>query len=334
MKKLFSFLLMVALLLSLCACRPAGNTEKTLAFVQRYGSGAYESQLAAGFTEAAHALGFTTTVLTPADATAASQKTLIQDLTQLGVAGIALYANEVTGLEAVLKEAKEAGIPVITVGADTAGSQLLVQPSSPELVGKSLMDAMYDLTGDEGSFAVISGTTSFSGSDPWVSGMELASRDEKYRKVHWVETNYAGNLDGSVAEMKTLITELIGKYPDLEAICCVGGGNNLALCSQALEEMGSKIRATGMAQPTQMQDLMGDDRACPYYFLWSPNQMGKCAAYALVALVGDAILKEDGSLVTKLGEYALCPCYYAEFCIYAGPPFCFREETSDIYTVY
>jgi rhamnose transport system substrate-binding protein len=328
MKKLFSVLLIAVLLLSLCACRPAESKENTLAFVHRYGSGAYDSHLADGFTEAAKALGFAPTVVTPADATATAQKTLIENLIREGVAGIAINANEVSGLETVLKEANDAGIPVITVSADTAGSQLLVQPSSPELVGKSLMDAMFDLTGGEGSFAVISGANSFSGHDQWVSGMELAARDSKYRKVQWVETNFGGNLDGSKEEMKALLTEIINKYPDLEAICCVGG-SNLPLCSQVLEEMGSKIRVTGMAQPSQMKDLVGSSRACPYYFQWNPALVGSCAAHALIALLDNPALEENGKLITELAEYPLYPGYFSQFQIYAGAPFCFEGLPTD-----
>ena len=327
MKKLFSVLLIAVLLLCLVACQPAGK-GKTLAFVQRFDAGNYEALLANGFTTAAEASGYSVSWAAPTDATATAQKILIQNLIREGVAGIAINANEVSGLEAVLKEAKDAGIPVITVSADTAGSQLLVQPSSPELVGKSLMDAMFDLTGGEGSFAVISGANSFSGHDQWVSGMELAARDSKYRKVQWVETNYGGNLDGSKEEMKALLTEIINKYPDLEAICCVGG-SNLLLCSQVLEEMGSKIRVTGMAQPSQMKDLVGSSRACPYYFQWDPALVGSCAAHALIALLDNPALEENGKLITELAEYPLYPGYFSQFQIYAGAPFCFEGLPTD-----
>jgi len=327
MKKLFSILLIAVLLLCLVACQPAGK-GKTLAFVQRFDAGKYEALLANGFTTAAEKLGYSVSWAAPTDATATAQKILIQNLIQEGVNGIAVYANEATGLETVLKEAKDAGIPVITVGADTAGSRLSVQPSSPELVGKSLMDAMLDLTGGEGSFAVISGANSFSGNDPWVSGMELAARDSKYRKVQWVETNYGGNLNGSKEEMKALLTELLGKYPDLEAICCVGG-SNLPLCSQVLEEMGSKIRVTGMAQPSQMKDLVGSGRACAYFFQWDPAQVGSCAAYALIALLDNPALEENGKLATGLAEYSLHPGYPAQFQIYAGAPFRFEGLPTD-----
>ena len=327
MKKLFSILLIAVLLLCLVACQPAGK-GKTLAFVQRFDAGNYEALLANDFTTAAEASGYSVSWAVPTDATATAQKILIQNLIQEGANGIAIYANEVSGLEAVLKEAKDAGIPVITVSADTAGSQLLVQPSSPELVGKSLMDAMFDLTGGEGSFAVISGANSFSGHDQWVSGMELAARDSKYRKVQWVETNFGGNLDGSKEEMKVLLTEIINKYPDLEAICCVGG-SNLLLCSQVLEEMGSKIRVTGMAQPSQMKDLVGSSRACPYYFQWDPALVGSCAAHALIAMLDDPVLEDGGKLTTAAGEYPLYSGYYAPFLIYADATFRFEGLSTD-----
>lgn len=327
MKKLFSILLIAVLLLCLVACQPAGK-GKTLAFVQRFDAGNYEALLANSFTTAAEASGYSVSWTAPTDATATAQKILIQNLIREGVAGIAINANEVSGLEAVLKEAKDAGISVITVSADTAGSQLLVQPSSPELVGKSLMDAMFDLTSGEGSFAVISGANSFSGHDQWVSGMELAARDSKYRKVQWVETNYGGNLNGSKEEMKALLTEIINKYPDLVAICCVGG-SNLPLCSQVLEEMGSKIRVTGMAQPSQMKDLVGSSRACPYYFQWDPALVGSCAAHALIALLDNPALEENGKLITELAEYPLYPGYFSQFQIYAGAPFCFEGLPTD-----
>ena len=330
MKKLFMFLLIAVLLLSLTGCPPSFDPQRALVFVQRYDASAYDSQVLDGFSDTIVKLGFTAASQRAADATAASQEKLIKSWIKQGVKGIAINANEATGLETVLKEAKEAGIPVITVGADTAGSQLSVQPSSPELVGKSLMDAMLDLTGGEGSFAVISGANSFSGHDQWVSGMELAARDSKYRKVQWVETNFGGNLDGSKEEMKALLTEIINKYPDLEAICCFGG-SNLPLCSQVLEEMGSKIRVTGMAQPPQMKQLVGEDRACPYYFLWSADQVGKCAAHALIALLDAPALEENGKLATELEEYQLYPGYPSQFQIYAGPPFRFDAQTTNMY---
>ena len=143
-----------------------------------------------------------------------------------------------------------------------------------------------------------------------------------------METNYGGNLNGSKEEMKALLTEIINKYPDLEAICCVGG-SNLPLCSQVLEEMGSKIRVTGMTQPSQMKDLVGSNRACPYYFQWDPALVGSCAAHALIALLDNPALEENGKLITELAEYPLYPGYFSQFQIYAGAPFCFEGLPTD-----
>ena len=328
MKKLFSVLLIAVLLLSLAACQPAGQSGKTIAFVQCHNAGAYETLLANGFTTAAEQLGYTVRFAAPTDETATAQEKLIQSLIQEGVKGIANNANAATGLETVLKEAKEAGIPVVTVNRDTAGSQLLVQPGSQEMMGNSLMDAILELADGEGSFAVLSGNTSFSGVDLWVHSLTQAAQDTRYRQLTWVETKYIRNMDGDVEKMKALLTEIINKYPDLEVICYVGG-NDLPLCIQALEEMSSEVRVTGMGQPSQMQNLVGQNKVCPFYFMWDPAAVGKCAAYALEALAGGATMHQDAALATQLGEFALHSGFAAEFYIYAAPPFRFEGLTTD-----
>ena len=328
MKKLFSVLLIAALLLILTACPPSFSPEHAFAFVQCYGADAYANQLLDGFADAVVQWGGSATWMTPADSTAKAQETLIRSLIKDGIKGIAINANEATGLETVLKEAKEAGIPVITVGRDTAGSQLLVQPGSLEMMGSSLMDGILELADGEGSFAVLSGNTAFSGVDFWVHSLTQAAQDTRYRQLTWVETKYIRNLDGDVEKMKALLTEIINKYPDLEVICYVGG-SDLPLCIQALEEMGSEIRVTGMGQPSQMENLVGKDRACPFYFMWDPAAVGKCAAYALEALAGGATMHQDAALVTQLGEFALYSGFAAEFYIYAAPPFRFEGLPTD-----
>lgn len=328
MKKLFSVLLIAALLLILTACPPSFSPEYAFAFVQCYGADAYANQLLDGFADAVVQWGGSATWMTPADSTAKAQETLIRSLIKDGIKGIAVYANETTGLETVLKEAKEAGIPVITVGRDTAGSQLLVQPGSQEMMGSALMDGILELADGEGSFAVLSGTTGFSGSDPWVNGMEQAARDTKYRQLTRVETKHIRERERNLENMKSILGELIGQYPDLEVICYVGG-SDLPLCIQALEEMGSKIHVTGMGQPSQMENLVGKDRACPFYFMWDPAAVGKCAAYALEALADGATMHQDAALATQLGEFALYSGFAAEFYIYAAPPFRFEGLPTD-----
>ena len=322
MKRAASLLLGLLSVLSFCACQAP---QKDFVFIHCYEEDAYTTALAEGFYETAGQLGYTCEVLRPKDSSADAQAALIAQLVKCGVRGIALNPSQVEGLEDVLENAQNAGIPVITVSRDTVGSDLLIQPSSTDLVGTALMDATLELSGGNGEFVVISGETPFSGSDPWVSGMKAAAQNSKYENLSWLETNYSYNLNDGIAGMKALILSLLDKYPHLEVICCPGV-ETLVACCQAVEELDVGVRITGLSQPARMQNLVGEDRACPYFFLWNPTDIGACAAYTLAALANGAVLQEGGTLTTDSGEYRLYTGAHAEFYLYAGPPFRFTAE--------
>ncbi len=322
MKRKISLLLVFLLTVSFCACQ---EPQEDFVFVHYSDEDSYATALAEGFSNAARQLGYTCKVVRPENSSADAQAELIQQLIQKGVRGIALNPSQTDGLEDILGKAQDAGIPVITVSRDTRGSDLLIQPSSPELVGISLMDAILELSGGAGEFVVLSGETPFSGSDPWVSGMKAAARDSKYEKLTWTETNYSYRLNDGIEGMKSLIVSLLDKYPGLEVLCCPGV-ETLVACCQAVEALNADLRVTGLSQPARMQGLIGEGRACPYFFLWNPNDIGACAANALDALVKGASLQEGGTLTTDSGEYRIYTGAHADFYLYAGPPYRFTAD--------
>ena len=322
MKRFYSLLLVFLFIVSFNGCR---DPQEDFVFIHCSGEDGYTSALAEGFCSAVRQLGYTCRVVKPEDDSPDAQAGLIARLIREGVRGIALNPDQTEGLEDVLAQAQDTGIPVVTVSRDTRGSDLLIQPSSPELVGVSLMDAILELSGSEGEFLVLSGETIFSGSDPWVSGMKAAARDRKYESLSWTETNYSYRVQDGVKGMKTLILSLLDKYPNLEVICCPGV-ETLVACCQAVEELDTHLRVTGLSQPARMQGLVGEDRACPYFYLWNPKDIGACAANALDSLAKGATLQEGGILTTGLGEFRLYTGAHASFYIYAGPPFRFTAE--------
>ena len=321
MKRILSLLAAVLLLLCLCACQSSQkNAAPMLAFVHRAGEDAYTTALAESFSKTAKQLGYDCTALTPENDSAEAQATLIEDLIKRGVRGIALNANQSEGLEDVLKKAADAGIPVITLPADTKGSKLLVQPSSPQLMGIALMDAMLELTDGEGSYAMVAGEDYQGGIGMWVSGLNAAARDNKYEKLVRVETTYTYDAYGGLEETKTFLTELVQNHPEVEAICCPDSEAMIA-CAQAVEALGLNLKVTGMANYLTVTDLVGADRACPYYFFWNPEDVGVCAANALAALIDGASLQVGGTLTTKLGSYEVQEGAFGEFSIVAGAPY-------------
>lgn len=325
MKRFLSLVIAALLLLSLCACQPSQkNDAPMLAFVHRAAEDAYTTALEEGFSKAAKELGYDCTAVRPENDSAEAQVTLIEDLIKRGVRGIALDANQSEGLEDVLKKAADAGIPVITLPADTKGSKLLVQPSSPQLMGVALMDAMLELTDGEGAYAMIAGEDYKAGIGMWVSGLNEAARDSKYEKLVRVETTYTYDDYGGMEQIKSFLTELVQNHPEVEAVCCPDSAA-LVACAQAVEALELNLKVTGMANYQTMTDLVGADRACPYYFFWNPENVSACAANALVALVDGASLQAGGTLTTKLGSFEVQEGAYGEFMIVSGAPYRYTE---------
>lgn len=330
MRRMLVFLLAVALMLSLWGCNRFD--KPTLGFIHSGTQNGFTSEIEKSFCAAAQQLGYSSLVLTPQEDTVEAQIALIEELIDRGVKGIVMNPSAYTGLEYAIHKAKLEDIPVITVQQDTEGSRLFINRSSEREVGAALMEAVADLTGGEGAYAILAGTRLPSGTDPWAAVMEQLTKDSSYEKLILADTvQLEEQIDP--AAVKDAVSGLLDAYPDLEVICCTGSEATVACC-QAVESLGVSVKVTGVAVPSEIRDHVGQGKACPYFFMWDPREDGKCAANALDALVNGAELKLDGTLTTKSGSYTLFEGFEAEYMIFVGPPSCFDGSDSYIFTVY
>ena len=111
-----------------------------------------------GFEDAAKKYGIVAEVDAPPRFDVALQVKVIEDLIARGVSGIAISANDDKGLVAVIHEAVQAGIKVITVDAPAPSSEALTyigtdNESAGYEAGKRMAAAM----GGQGSVAVLQG---------------------------------------------------------------------------------------------------------------------------------------------------------------------------------
>lgn len=317
MKKGLCAALALVLCLGLLACQSSGGDKPQYGLVLQPEGNAYQEKLREGFVSGIEALGGGVITCYPEDSSAQAQVALVEDLIEQGVRGIAISGSEVTGLEDVLEDARDAGISVISLDRDTEGSQLFVHQAEPGAVAQALMDAVFDIAGGEGEFAVLS-TNMFSGSDAWVSAMKhIWNTDAKYANLVWVDTRYCS---GERAAEK--VEELLDAHPGLKVICSPSSEGIISAC-QVVQARSSSVKVTGLNTPSGMQSFVGDDKPCPYYFLWNPVELGNCAAYALEALCAGAVLEEGGTLTTGLGTYEIFNGDPARFLIHMGPPFKF-----------
>ncbi len=323
MKKIIAIILALVTICSLAACGNAGGGnggETTYAIVCKDASNPYMSRMVSGFKTACEALGVKCIEKSPETATVDGQITIINELIAQGVKGIAIAANDAAALEATIKAARDKGIVVVTMDSDTKGSQLFVNQAGVEQVAQVLVDSVFDMSDGEGEFAILSATSTATNQNAWIAAMEEILKDAKYANLKLVATVYGDDeSQKSTDETQSLLTN----YPNLKVICCPTTVGILA-CAQAVQNAGSSVKVAGLGLPSEMKDYVGDDKVCPYMYLWNPIDVGNCAAYMIKAIadgkvgaVGSSFKADNGS------EYAVMAGDPADQQIIVGPPFKF-----------
>ena len=274
-----------------------GSAEgKTYAIVTKSAGNPFNERTASGFQEVIEAMGGTCIVKHPASATADAQVTEIQSLISQGVDSICVAANDENALQAVLEEAMDAGIKVSCLDSkvNPASRMTFVNQAGVTEIGQALMDAVHDLAGGEGQWAVLSATSQAANQNAWIAAMqEIMEKDSKYANLELVEVAYG---DDEPQKSTDQTSALLTNYPDLKVICApttVG----IAAAAKVLQDQGSSVKLTGLGLPSEMAEYIGDDDAhsCPDMYLWNPIDLGRLGAYTSIALV-------DGTITGAAGE--------------------------------
>ena len=321
MKKFIALLLAAVMVFAMAACAPAEQDggKTTYAIVCKDGSNPYMKRMVSGFKTACEALGVEFIEKSPATTSVEDQKEIVNQLAAQGVKAIAIAANDAAALEATLTEARGRGIAIVTLDSDTKGSQMFINQAGVKEVAQVLVDSIYDMAGGEGEFAVLSASSTATNQNAWIAAMdEIIKADTKYSKLVWKETVYG---DDEPTKSTTETQNLLTKYPDLKVICCPTTVGILA-CAKAVE--GTDIKVAGLGLPSEMKEYVGDDKACPYMYLWNPIDVGNCAAYAIKAILDGKVGEAGTSFTADNGTtYEISAGDPAEKQIIVGPPFKF-----------
>ncbi|MBR2187069.1 MAG: substrate-binding domain-containing protein, partial [Lachnospiraceae bacterium] len=194
-------------------------------------------------------------------------------------------------------------------------------------VGQALIDAVLDLSGGEGQYAILSATSQATNQNAWIEAMKsIQESDSKYANLELVEVAYG---DDEPQKSTDQTQALLSKYPDLKVICApttVG----IAAAAKVLQDQKSSVKLTGLGLPSEMAEYIGKDDAhsCPYMFLWNPSDLAKLAAYTSIALVKGEITGAVGEKFTagEMGEYELKDAGDGGSELILGPPFQFNPE--------
>ena len=334
MKKTVSVLLSAALLgtmvLGTAVTAQAGTADgMKIALVGKSAGNAFFEIAAASFVDAIESEGGTVEVVYPETATADAQIRVLDNLINQDFDAICISANDVNALQAKLEEAMDAGIKVSSFDSapNKDSREVFVNQAGTVAVGQALIDAVYDIAGGEGQWAVLSATSQAANQNAWIDAMKaIMESDEKYAGLELVEVAYG---DDEPQKSTDQTQALLDKYPDLKVICApttVG----IAAAAKLLQDNGSATKLTGLGLPSEMLEYTGDDDAhsCPYFYLWDMQGLGKLSGYATIALVnGDITGALDETFTAgDLGEYTITEADDGGTEIVLGLPLEFNSE--------
>jgi rhamnose transport system substrate-binding protein len=241
----------------------------------------------------------------PAEASPDAQVSYINTLTQQGVGGIAVSANDPKAICDALNEARDAGVKVVTFDSDTNTDcrDIFINQATSEGIAKIQVDLIAEQIGDSGEVAILSATANATNQNAWIELMK-ADLEENHPDITLVDTVY-GDDDDQTSFDKT--AALLQTHPDLKGIISpttVG----IAAAARYLQtsEYKGKVFLTGLGTPNQMRDYV-EDGTVTAFALWNPADLGYLAAYAAKALIEGDITGAEGDEFDAgdLGSYTV-----------------------------
>ncbi len=326
-KKLVSAILCGVMVLG--ACTPAMAEGEKIALVGKSAGNAFFEIAAETFVETAEAAGATVEVVYPEEATADAQIKVLDNLISQDFDAICLSANDENALQAKLEEAMDAGIKVTCFDSATnaASRQLFINQAGTVAVAQALMDAVYDIAGGEGQWAILSATSQASNQNAWIDAMkDIMESDDKYANLELVEVAYG---DDEPQKSTDQTEALIANYPDLKVICApttVG----IAAAAKYLQDNNCACKLTGLGLPSEMLEYTGDgdEYSCPYFYLWDMQGLGSLSALATISLIDGDITGAEGETFTAgdLGDFTISAADDGGTEVVLGPPMEFNPD--------
>lgn len=330
-------LLIVALLLPAGAVFATGGQEADdgvarHAFVFKNTGNPYGDKQMEGFAEGIEEAGFEAILRAPDVPSAEAQIQIIEQLIAQNVASISITGNDFDALQPVLNRAMEQGIVVISADSavNPASRMTHVNQADSQMIGRTLIQAAYEMAEGGGDIAILSATSQASNQNLWIEWMqqELTDFPDQYADLELVRIAYGDDLrDKSVSEMEGLLQS----FPELEVVIApttVG----IAAAGRVVTDRGliDQVYVTGLGLPSEMAEYI-DNGASPYMFLWNPIDVGYLAAYTALALVDGDISGTAGETFSagRLGQFEIVPAGDGGTEILLGAPFRFDPSNID-----
>jgi simple sugar transport system substrate-binding protein len=232
--------------------------------------------------------GVNATLVGPAEADAAQQIPIIEDLIAQGVDALCVVPMDPTQLDPVLKKAMDAGIVVVTHEASNQESMDYdIEAFDNMAFGAGLMDRLAAEMGEEGEYAVFVGSLGSKTHNEWVDG-GIARQKEAYPNMTLVGDKNESFDDAEVAYQKA--KEILAAYPNIKGFQG-SASTDVAGIGRAVEEAGlqDEVAVVGTSLPSIAGDLLFSGAIDAIGF-WDPAVAGAaCNQMALMKIRGEEV---------------------------------------------
>ncbi|GHC79078.1 rhamnose ABC transporter substrate-binding protein [Nocardiopsis terrae] len=258
------------------------------------------------------------------EATADSQVEYVNAASQAGSDVIVIAANDPDAVCPALNEARDNGAAIVGYDSDANCTDVFVNQSTNELIGRALADMISDELGGEGTFAVLSATPNATNQNAWIAELEEILQEDDYADLELVDTVYGNDDDlESFQEMQGLVQA----HPDLDGVV---SPTTVGLAAAARyvsdSEYQGELAVTGLGTPNQMREFVHDGTV-GQFALWNPNDLGYLSGYTGAALQAGQITGAAGETFTagELGEFT----FETDGEVVLGPPMVFDADNVD-----
>jgi ABC-type sugar transport system substrate-binding protein len=237
----------------------------------------------------------------PISADPAKQNEIVENWITDGLDVIVAACENRDSISTALRKAQEAGIKVVTYDADAQADarSFFANQATAQGIGEKLIDTAAGLMGEEGEFAIITGTLTSANLNLWIDAIK-ARQAEKYPGMKLVDIRPC---DDQKDKAQQEATNLLSAHPNLKAI--------VAVCSPAVPGAAEAVKQAGKAGAVKVVGLglPSENRAyikegvTQAIVLWNPEDLGYLAVQVGVALAsGDLKKGADSFFAGKLDQ--------------------------------
>ena len=285
------------------AGRSADGGKLRIALLPKIKGISYFSSCFKGAEEAARELGIELIYEGPTDGDPRKQAEMIEHWMIDGVDAICVAPNAPDVVAGAMKEARAAGVSVLTWDADGTpeSRSFFVNQASARTIGEGLVNAMLqDLGPDsEGDVVIISADATSANQNAWIETMKPALARSK---LNLATIKYPGeNASNALADGQ----DVISKYPNLKGIFGISSVS-FPGAAEAVEQSGKggQVLVTGLSTPNDMKKFVHNGTVRSVV-LWNTIDLGYLTIHVAKALATGEL--QDGATSFKAGRLGELP---------------------------